>query len=81
MVNQARFPADIFFHIVGACHEFNKMNLFSGSRVSSLIELSAREVASSIPFEIVETFPVPIPEQLQLMIAFWSFPEEEEDIR
>jgi hypothetical protein len=38
-------------------------------------------VAASIPFELVEQYPEPVPEQLQLRIAFWSFPEQEEDIR
>ena len=43
--------------------------------------MAAREVASSIPFELVEHYYPPVPEQLQLRIAFWSFPEQEEDIR
>jgi hypothetical protein len=47
----------------------------------NLVELSARCVASHIPFEMVERFYPPVPEQLQLRIAFWSFPEYEEDIR
>ena len=47
-----------------------------------LKELAAREVAASIPFELVEIWgPPPVPEHLQLRIAFWSFPEHEEDIR
>nr|XP_011443902.2 zinc finger SWIM domain-containing protein 8 [Crassostrea gigas] len=49
--------------------------------VSSLVELASKAVACHIPFEVVEHFPQPIPEQLQLRIAFWSFPENEEDIR
>jgi SWIM zinc finger len=49
--------------------------------LSSLTELSALCVASYIPFELVEHFYPPVPEQLQLRIAFWSFPENEEDIR
>lgn len=49
--------------------------------VETLIEICARTVAKHIPFETVErTFPQ-IPEQLQLRIAFWSFPPLEEDIR
>lgn len=47
----------------------------------TLCELSARCVASHIPFELVEHFYPPVPEQLQLRIAFWSFPDNEEDIR
>lgn len=49
--------------------------------VPTLCELSARCVASHIPFELVEHFYPPVPEQLQLRIAFWSFPDNEEDIR
>lgn len=47
----------------------------------SLGELTARCVASHIPFELVEHVYPPVPEQLQLRIAFWSFPDNEEDIR
>lgn len=47
----------------------------------SLTELAARCVASFIPFELVEHVFPPVPEQLQLRIAFWSFPDNEEDIR
>lgn len=49
--------------------------------VLSLTELAAREVASSIPFEAVEQVFPPVPEPLQLRIAFYSFPDLEEDIR
>lgn len=51
------------------------------SGVASLSELTARCVASHIPFELVEHIYPPVPEQLQLRIAFWSFPDNEEDIR
>ncbi|KAL2711870.1 zinc finger SWIM domain-containing protein 8 isoform X1 [Vespula squamosa] len=58
------------------------MTLFSDdSQVPTLCELSARCVASHIPFELVEHVYPPVPEQLQLRIAFWSFPDNEEDIR
>lgn len=59
----------------------NSLLVKDGSAVLSLTELAAREVAASIPFELVEQYPQPVPEQLQLRIAFWSFPEQEEDIR
>uniref|UniRef100_A0A3B3UDT7 Zinc finger, SWIM-type containing 8 n=1 Tax=Poecilia latipinna TaxID=48699 RepID=A0A3B3UDT7_9TELE len=49
--------------------------------VTPLVELSAKQVAFHIPFEVVEKVYPPVPEQLQLRIAFWSFPENEEDIR
>lgn len=38
-------------------------------------------VAKHIPFEAVEQFSPPVPEQLQLRIAFRSFPNDTEDIR
>ena len=44
-------------------------------------ELCARTVAAHIPFELVEHVYPPVPEQLQLRIAYWSFPDNEEDIR
>ncbi|XP_061601708.1 zinc finger SWIM domain-containing protein 8 isoform X3 [Cololabis saira] len=50
-------------------------------QVIPLVELSAKQVAFHIPFEVVEKVYPPVPEQLQLRIAFWSFPENEEDIR
>jgi len=60
-------------------------NVFSfkivDTQISSLVELTAQAVARHIPFEVVEHFQPPVPEQLQLRIAFWSFPENEEDIR
>ncbi|CAB0008630.1 unnamed protein product [Nesidiocoris tenuis] len=63
-------------------------NLFNGKKTSTevnrlpqLCELAARCVASHIPFELVEHVYPPVPEQLQLRIAYWSFPDNEEDIR
>jgi hypothetical protein len=50
-------------------------------RVLPLVELAAQAVARHIPFEIVETVHPPVPEQLHLRIAFWSFPDHEEDVR
>lgn len=47
----------------------------------TLTELSAKCVASFIPFELVEQVYPPVPEQLQLRIAYWSFPDNEDDIR
>lgn len=55
--------------------------LTEDDRLISLTELAARCVASFIPFELVEHVYPPVPEQLQLRIAFWSFPDNEEDIR
>lgn len=47
----------------------------------SLSELCSRVVAAHIAFEVVEQAWQPVPEPLQLRIAFWSFPDNEEDIR
>lgn len=58
---------------------YNHINI--PGTISSLIELSAKAVAAHIPFAVVESYPEPIPEDLQLKIAFWSFPDSEEDIR
>lgn len=54
---------------------------FSEKSVCTLSELAAKCVASHIPFELVEHVYPPVPEQLQLQIAFWSFPDSEDDIR
>ena len=45
------------------------------------MELCARKAAAHIPFEVVEQMMPVVPEQIQLWIALWSFPENEEDIR
>lgn len=58
-----------------------KFSFADGQTVPTLCELAARCVASHIPFELVEHVYPPVPEQLQLRIAFWSFPDNEEDIR
>lgn len=50
-------------------------------QVLPLVELASRTVACYIPFEVVEKYPQPIPEDVQLRITYWSFPENEEDIR
>lgn len=55
--------------------------LLSDGSVTTLTELAARCVASYIPFELVEQVYPPMPEQLQLRIAYWSFPDSEDDIR
>lgn len=58
-----------------------KFEVIAENAVPSLTELAAKCVASHIPFELVEHVYPPVPEQLQLRIAFWSFPDNEEDIR
>lgn len=46
-----------------------------------LVELTAQCIALFVPYELVEQLYPPVPEELQLRIAFWSFPESEDDIR
>lgn len=60
---------------------FNPLWSSLDGQVIPLVELSAKQVAFHIPFEVVEKVYPPVPEQLQLRIAYWSFPENEEDIR
>ena len=52
-----------------------------GDKLFSLTELAAKTVAAKLPFEVIELQTTPVPEDLQKRIAFWSFPEEEEDVR
>lgn len=49
--------------------------------VTKLVDICARYIAMHMPFELVETFPQPVPEDLQLKITFASFPDSAEDIR
>ena len=75
----------VFLCVLSTCCQCC-LSIFAGAscslgQVPSLVELSAQFVACTIPFEVVEHFYIPIPEPLQLRIAFWSFPENEEDIR
>ncbi|CAL8104344.1 unnamed protein product [Calicophoron daubneyi] len=46
----------------------------------SLLVLTAKEIASHFPFEAVESSNLTIPEELQRLIAFHSFPTDEDDI-
>ena len=50
-------------------------------RVSSLQELCCRFIALKFPFAFVEHRSPPIPDELQLKIIEFSFPEDEEMIR
>ena len=70
-----------FMNIGQTRTNFGRGYITSDGSVMSLTEIAAREVASYIPFEVVETRPDPVPDELQLRIAFWSFPDNEEDIR
>ena len=62
--------------IICICHIY-----ILGGHVKSLLELCSQSVALHIPFEQVEKMHLPVPEEVQLKIAFWSFPSNEEDIR
>jgi hypothetical protein len=46
-----------------------------------LVDLCAKYVALNVPFELVESFRLPVPEDLQLKITFSSFPDNIENIR
>lgn len=62
----------------------NKMTAFPLDRIPTLVDLTAKTIARHIPFELVERYKQPeqpVPENLQLKIAFWSFPDGIEDIR
>ena len=61
-------------------------NDFSLSRsnqpnAETLIEKCCKVVAMSVPFETVERMCPNLPEQLLLRIAFWSFPQTDDNIR
>ena len=49
--------------------------------VLKLVDICARYIALNMPFELVESFTQPVPEDLQLKITFASFPDSVEDIR
>lgn len=67
---------------LSACHKIEqKYSAIPAGAVTTLTELAAKCVASYIPFELVEQVYPPVPEQLQLRIAYWSFPDSEDDIR
>jgi len=53
----------------------------ASNQIPNLVELCARYVASNVPFELVECFEQPVPEDLQLKITRASFPEHIENIR
>lgn len=50
-------------------------------KIMSLFELAAQKVACHHSFGQVEHFIPTVPEPMQCRIAFWSFPQDEEDIR
>ncbi|VDD79724.1 unnamed protein product [Mesocestoides corti] len=46
----------------------------------SLLNITARYIATHFPFEVVDLSPFVVPEELQKLIAFYSFPTNEADI-
>lgn len=50
-------------------------------KIMSLTELAAQKVACHLPFGLVEHFTPPVPEPMQCRIAYWSFPQDEEDVK
>jgi hypothetical protein len=53
----------------------------TASRVDKLVVLCAKYVAAHVPFELVESHREPVPEDLQLQIAYHSFPDTVDSIR
>jgi hypothetical protein len=50
-------------------------------KIMTLTELAAQKVACHLPFGLVEHFEPPVPEPMQCRIAYWSFPQDEEDVK
>jgi hypothetical protein len=44
---------------------------------ANLKEKCAHFIGQNIPFELVQLYPQPIPEEIQKRIAYWSFPQDE----
>ncbi len=59
----------------------NNINKSLTTVIPSLVDLCAKYVAANLPFELVESFEQPVPEDLQLKITFASFPDNIENIR
>jgi hypothetical protein len=53
----------------------------SRTNVDKLVIICAKYVAENVPFELVESHREPVPEDLQLKIAFHSFPDSIDTIR
>ena len=63
---------------------FSSLGNTNEDRIPTLVDLSAQTIARHIPFELVERYnqpAQPVPDNLQLKIAFYSFPDGIEDIR
>ena len=49
-------------------------------KASSLLEICAKYIGQNLPFEVVQLHSERIPEELQIKIAYWSFPLDEEHL-
>ena len=45
------------------------------------MDICAKAVAEHFPFQAVEEHHPPVPEDIQLKIAYWSFPRKENNIQ
>lgn len=54
--------------------------IYTNKRPNSLLDISAKVVARTIPFHRIEERYDRIPEPVQRRIIFWSFPQNEKDI-
>lgn len=82
-LNHYRVPKLVDFSQFQIHHARNVYGPPSNGRreISSLTELATQKVACHIPFGLVERFDPPVPEPMQCRIAFWSFPQDEEDVK
>lgn len=53
----------------------------SSGGIASLVDICSKYVAANVPFELVECYEQPVPEDLQLKITLQSFPDHIENIR
>lgn len=55
--------------------------MFQNPHLKSLQDIAAKLVGKTLPFELVQSYKIPFPEELQLKIAFYAFPDDESNIR
>ncbi|XP_018654859.1 putative zinc finger protein [Schistosoma mansoni] len=78
----SEFDLDFTFRSLkkGAYNKEEDLNRKHFNSPESLLVLTAKGIALHFPFEVVESSPVTVPEELQRLIAFHSFPTDEDDI-
>ncbi len=59
----------------------SRLIINTNSPILSLVDLCSKYIAANLPFELVESFKQPVPEDLQLKITYASFPDNTENIR